>query len=167
MRKKHLAYYIISGFFALFTAISNIHLAYVVFPSVNFGLFGKIYLFKKILIIALALYVIILNEIARRKKRWDFCFDLIKGRKDIAIEKIDLFIIFSVSLAFMYFSFFILNSFSLLLMIYTNFRFEYTSYFSMYIISCLIDLLIIIVPMIPLFRVMKIYRKQEKQNHLV
>ncbi len=167
MRKKHLAYYIISSLFALFTVISNIHLAYIVFPSVNFGLFGKIYLFKKTFIIALALYVIILNEIARREKRWSFCFDLIKGRKDIAIEKTDLFIIFSVSLTFIYFSFFILNSFSLLLMIYTNFRFEYISYFSMYIISCLINLSIIIVSMIPLFRAMKIYRKQKKQNHLV
>ncbi|MDR0218520.1 MAG: hypothetical protein LBI71_06485 [Enterobacteriaceae bacterium] len=120
MSKKSLAYYIISGLLALFVFILNISTIYYdlfVSPLFRYDFFGAIFTFKKVLMVITASYVIAFNEVARRKKRWGLYLELIKGRKDIIMEKVDLFIIFALSLSFIFFCSLILNYFSFLLSI--------------------------------------------------
>ncbi|PHM30349.1 hypothetical protein [Xenorhabdus innexi] len=176
MSKKYLTYYIVSNIFALALIILNsfyicFNLYYFNFTSYEI-IIASILIYslilKKALTVALAFYVIILNEIARRKKKYISFFDFMKGKKDIVVEKIDLFIIFSFSLSFIYFSFLSLSAIYFILNNYIPFITESITYDQTYIISCIINLLIIIVSIIPLFRARKIYKNQKnKKEHII
>ncbi len=151
---KFLIYYVISGLFALFIMIIN---SYVLYQLFIYYIFDIGIMIKKSLLIIFSLYVIILNEISRRTNRWSVVINLIKGERNIRIQKVDLFIFFSFSLSFYYITFVILG----LLFYGINEYLHLPIHFNdMFFTS--IKYIVFILSIIPLFKLIKKYRQQSR-----
>lgn len=78
---KFILYQIITSIVSSIICIYHLVTLYLVFSSLPFELSSGYFLITKITIIFLSLYVIVINEVARRNKRWEFCVNLFKYKK--------------------------------------------------------------------------------------
>lgn len=157
-------YQIITSIVSSIICIYHLVTLYLVFSSLPFELSSGYFLITKITIIFLSLYVIVINEVARRNKRWEFCVNLFKYKKQNNIQRIDLFILFSFSLVITYIVT-LLFSLLLILLIRLNPTFlENLNIWMLHMTITVIKYATLLLCLIPLYKAFIAYKKQKNDK---